>query len=108
MLHFTASCKFYVIAIFKECRESLDMWVREFKGLRSKVFDEDDMGEEAAGEEGASYSSKSTPLPVPGTSEKKSDEVTTIPTDPNPQVRITGEISLQEIKGVLEKSLEKI
>ena len=40
-----------MIAIFKECRESLDTWVREFEGLRRKVFNEDDTGEEAGGEE---------------------------------------------------------
>ena len=44
-------------------------------------------------------------MPVPGTSVKK---VTMLPSAPNPQVRIVGEISLQEIEGVLEKSLEKI
>ena len=82
--------------------------MREFEGLRRKVFDEDDMGEEAGGEEEASSSSKSTPLPVPGTSENKSGEVTMLPSDPNPQARIAGEISLQKIKGVLENSLEKI
>ena len=98
-----------MIAFFKESRESLDTWVRELKGLRKKVFNKDDMGEEAGGEEGASSSSKSAPLPVPGTSDKKLDEkVTTLPTDPNPLVRIAGEISLQEIEGVLAKSLEKI
>ena len=72
------------------------------------MFDEDDMGEEEGEEEEASSSSKSTPLPVPGTSEKKSDEVTVLPSDPSPQARIAGEISLQEIERVLEKSLEKI
>ena len=35
------------------------------------MFDEDDMGEEAGGEEEALSSSKSAPLPVPGTSKKK-------------------------------------
>ena len=93
---------------FKERRESLDTWVREFVGLRRKEFDKDDTGEEAGGEEGASSSSKSTPMPVPGTSEKKSDEVTMLPSAPNPQARIAGEISLQEIEGFLKKSLEKI
>ena len=82
--------------------------MREFKGLRRKVFDEDDMGEEAGGEEEASSSSKSAPLPICGTSEKKLDEVTMLPSDPKPRVRIAGEISLKEIKGVLKKSLEKI
>ena len=51
--------------------ESLDTCVWEFGGLKNKVFDKDDMGEEAEGEEEASSSSKWTPLPVPGTSEKK-------------------------------------
>ena len=69
--------------------------MREFEGLRKKVLDEDDMGEEAGGEEGASSSSKPAPLPVPGTSDKKSDEkVTMLPTDPKPQARLAGEISL--------------
>ena len=39
---------------------------------------------------------------------KTSDEVTTLPSDPNPQARIAGGISLKEIEQVLEKSLEKI
>ena len=60
------------------------------------------------GEEGASSSSKSAPMHVPRTSEKNLDEGTMLPSAPNPQVRIAGEISQHEIEGVLEKSLEKI
>ena len=91
----------------------------EFEGLRKKVFDDDDFGEETDEKKTEAFST-----PQPGTSsgapsepqegthgaktKSDDDKGTELPKDPNPHIRMASGVALEEIEEVLEKCLQKI
>ena len=94
----------------------------EFEGLRKKVFDDDDFGEEPEETDEKKTETSSEPQPstssgapseIPegtreGNTKSADDKGTELQKDPNPHVRMAAGVALEEIEEVLEKCLQKI